>query len=237
MKSTHTDLDVALEKRIDDCWNVDGNRSLSDSWTGFTRFTLLNETPPKGWMWSGARLTKIQTTSRPDHRWPGAWTRFGKAARRRENQEWAVEEPKLEYARNSRRIYSIDSGDENYKDFIKNAKRKLEKPTATATPCQREFSKASVRKLMESGAETEFSCIAEIDETTRQRNDFSTHRIHNGHNAGKEQNSVVYCNLFAKQVKPREGRNITLRRRRVNKSSHALRLPSGNRGYVAEEGL
>ena len=31
MKSTHTDLDVAPEKRIDDYWNVDGNRSLSDS--------------------------------------------------------------------------------------------------------------------------------------------------------------------------------------------------------------
>ena len=42
-----TDLDVAQEKRVDDRWNVDGNRNLSDSWTGFTRFTLLNETPPK----------------------------------------------------------------------------------------------------------------------------------------------------------------------------------------------
>ena len=39
MKSTHTDLDFAQEKRIDDYCNVDGNRSLSDSWTGFTRFT------------------------------------------------------------------------------------------------------------------------------------------------------------------------------------------------------
>ena len=85
MKSTHTDLDVALEKRIDDYWNVDGNRSLWDPWTGFTRFTLLNETPPKGWMWSGARLTKLQTT-RPDHKWPDAWTRIGKAAQRREKQ-------------------------------------------------------------------------------------------------------------------------------------------------------
>ena len=138
-------------------------------------------------MWSGATLTKFQTTSRPDLKWPDAWTRFGKAAQRREKQECAVEKPELEYARNSRRIYSIDSGDENYEDFIKNARRKLEKPTATATPCKREFSKASIRKLKESGAETEFSCIAEIEETTRQRNDFSTNRIHNGHNAGKEQ--------------------------------------------------
>ena len=65
IRSTHTDLDV--EKRIDDYWNVDGKRNLSDSWTGFTRFTLMNETPPKGYMWSGARLTKIQTTSLPDY--------------------------------------------------------------------------------------------------------------------------------------------------------------------------
>ena len=48
----HTNLDVAQEKRIDDYWNVDGDRNLSDLSTGFTRFTLLNETPPKGYMWS-----------------------------------------------------------------------------------------------------------------------------------------------------------------------------------------
>ena len=80
IRSTYTDLDVAQEKRIDDYWKVDGDRNLSDSRTGFTRFTLLNETPPKGHMWSGWRLTKIQTTSRPDHIWPDAWTRIGKAA-------------------------------------------------------------------------------------------------------------------------------------------------------------
>ena len=34
IRSTHTDLDVTHEKRIDDHWNVDGNRNLSDSWTG-----------------------------------------------------------------------------------------------------------------------------------------------------------------------------------------------------------
>ena len=53
IRSTHTDLDAAQEKRIGDYWNVDGNKNLSDSWTGFTRFTILNETPPKGYMWSG----------------------------------------------------------------------------------------------------------------------------------------------------------------------------------------
>ena len=46
------------ESRIDDYWNIDGSRDLSDSWTGFTQFTLLSEKPPEGYMWSGWRLTK-----------------------------------------------------------------------------------------------------------------------------------------------------------------------------------
>ena len=57
------------ESRIDVYWNVDGSRDLSDSWTGFTQFTLLSEKPPEGCMWSGWRLTKRQATSRPDHLW------------------------------------------------------------------------------------------------------------------------------------------------------------------------
>ena len=37
-RTTHTSLDVLSEKHIDDHWNVDGERELSDAWTGFTRF-------------------------------------------------------------------------------------------------------------------------------------------------------------------------------------------------------
>ena len=42
-RSKHTNLDVLQENRIDDCWNVDANESLSESWTGFTKFTLLKD--------------------------------------------------------------------------------------------------------------------------------------------------------------------------------------------------
>ena len=38
-RTTCTNLDVKQEKRIDDYWNVDGSRDLSDPWTGFTQFT------------------------------------------------------------------------------------------------------------------------------------------------------------------------------------------------------
>ena len=64
-RTTRTNLDVMQESRIDDYWNIDESRDLSDSWTGFTQFTLLEEKLPDGCMWSGVRLTKRHVTSRP----------------------------------------------------------------------------------------------------------------------------------------------------------------------------
>ena len=55
-RTTHTNLDVKQEKRIDDYWNIDGSRDLSDPWTGFTQFTLLDEKPPDGYTWSGEEI-------------------------------------------------------------------------------------------------------------------------------------------------------------------------------------
>ena len=57
-RTTQTNLDVLQESRIDDSWSIDGSRDLSDPWTGFTQFTLLEEKPPDGYMWSGERLTR-----------------------------------------------------------------------------------------------------------------------------------------------------------------------------------
>ena len=84
---------------------------MSDYWTGFTRFTLLKEDPDKGHMWSGGRLTKVQTTTRTDHEKPEVWTNNTKAAQKRERQEWANKKPKLENARRMRGIYFIDRED------------------------------------------------------------------------------------------------------------------------------
>ena len=64
-RTTHTNLDGLQERRIDDYWCIDGSRDLSDSWTGFTQFTLLKEKFPDGFMWSRRRLTKRQVKSRP----------------------------------------------------------------------------------------------------------------------------------------------------------------------------
>ena len=40
-RTTHTNLDVKQEKRIDDYWSIDGSRDLSDPWTGFTQFIFI----------------------------------------------------------------------------------------------------------------------------------------------------------------------------------------------------
>ena len=79
-RTTHTNLDVMQECRIDDYWNIDGSRDVSDPWTGFTQFILLGEKPPEGYMWSGESLTRRQLTSRPDHSRPELWIKLGRNA-------------------------------------------------------------------------------------------------------------------------------------------------------------
>ena len=97
-RTTCTSLDVMLEKQIEYHWNVDGEKELSDAWTSFTRFILLNERPPEGYIWSLRRLTRKQTTSRPDNVWPDLWKHSSDASKRKEKQKWAIEEPKLDNA-------------------------------------------------------------------------------------------------------------------------------------------
>ena len=55
------------ESNIDFLGESYGSRDLSDPWTGFTQFTLLDDKAPDGYMWSGWRLTRKQLSSRPDH--------------------------------------------------------------------------------------------------------------------------------------------------------------------------
>ena len=124
------------ERRIDDCWIIDGSRDLSDSWTSFTQFTLLEGKPPDGYMWSGWRLPRKQLTSRPDHLWPELWTKMGRNAQLKEKQKWSNEKLHLENARKLRGIYFIDPEDKEFKETIKNARKKWETPMAPAMPCK-----------------------------------------------------------------------------------------------------
>ena len=105
-RTTHTNLDVKQEKSIDDNWNIDGSRDLSDYWTGFAQFTELEEKPQNGKMWSGERLTRKQVTSRADNLWPELWSKLGRNAQLKKKQKWSHKKPKL------------DKMPENYEEFI-----------------------------------------------------------------------------------------------------------------------
>ena len=158
--------DVKQEKRIDDYWNIDGSRDLSDPWTGFTQFTLLDEKAPDGYTWSGRRLTRKQLTSRPDHLWPELWKSMGKNAKLKEKQKLSSEKLHLEHARKLLGIYFIDPEDTEFKETIKNARKKLETSVAPAMPCKfvKNCGNGVANKI-----KSKLACILEANESTRMR--------------------------------------------------------------------
>ena len=104
------------------------------------KFTSLNEKPPPGFLWFGGRLTKIHATTRPDYLWPEIWIGMSEAAKKQERKEWAVEKPKLDNARKLKGIH-IDPEDEECKETIENARKKLKTLLESAMPCKMETRK------------------------------------------------------------------------------------------------
>ena len=181
-RTTHTNLDVKQEKCIDDHWNIDGSRDLSDPWTGFTQFTLLDEKAPDGNTWSGRRLTRKQLTSK---------------------------------ARSSMEI----NGDTEFKETIKNARKKLETSVAPAMPCK-------ITKNCGSGAsnkiQTKLACILEADESTRMRMGNSIPHHHEDHFAGKGENSLQHYNLVHKFIPMPQAMKIPAAKAAVDKEWEKL---------------
>ena len=168
-RTTHTNLDVKQEKRIDDYWNVDGSRDLSDSWTNFTQLTLLEEKTPNGYMWSGERLTRKQLTSKPDHVWPELWKSMGKNAKLKERQKWTHEKLHLDNARKLRGIYFIDPEDKEFEETIKNARKKLETPMAPAMLCKILKNNKNCGSGTSNKVKSKLACILEASDSARLR--------------------------------------------------------------------
>ena len=231
-RTTHTNLDVKQERRIDDYWNIDGSRDLSDYWTGFTQFILLKEKPQNGYMWSGERLTRKQLTSRPDHLWPELWRGMSKNAKLREKQKWSIQKPKLDNARRLWGIYFVDPEDKEFKETIKNARKKLETPVAPAMPCKTfKKSKHGETRSKTNDFKFKFACILEASESTRMRMEESLPKHHEDNIAGKgtihNNITIWYTNLFLclkqwrylqqKQQWVKNGRNLKRSRRDITK--------------------
>ena len=122
---------------------------------------------------------------------------MGKHAKLKEKQKWSEEKLHVENARKLRGIYFIDPEDTEFKETIKNARKKLGTSVALAMPC----------KIMEncgSGAsdknKTKLACILEADESTRMRMGNSIPHYHQDHIAGKGENSLQHYNLVHKFI-------------------------------------
>ena len=118
-------------------------------------------------------------------------------AKLKEKQKWSHEKFHLENARKLRGIYFIDPEDKEFKETIKNARKKLETSVALAMLCK-------IIKNCGSGGsnkiKTRFACILEADESTRMRMGNSIPHYHQDHIAGKGDNSLQHYNLVHKFI-------------------------------------
>ena len=135
------------------------------------------------------RLTRMQLTSRPDHLWPELWEKMGKNALLKERQKWSHEKLHLENARKLRGICFIDPEDKEFKETIKNARKKLETPMAPAMPCKiSKYNQNWVTRGKSNKIKSKLACVLEASEFTRLRMGESLPTHHEDHIAGKGDN-------------------------------------------------
>ena len=99
---------------------------------------------------------------------------MGKNAKLKEKQKWSEEKIHLDNARKLRGIYFIDPEDKEFKETIKNARKKLETSVAPAMPCK------IMKNCGSNGSDknkTKLACILEANESTRMRMGNSTPSI------------------------------------------------------------
>ena len=110
-RRTYTDLGNAKENFIEDYWNVQAARVLSDNWMGKTVIPILLKPPKPGWEVIYGRPTKIQKTQRPGNLWPEEWIKMNDARKKKAIEFWKSEEPLRKKARDLRGLYVIKAED------------------------------------------------------------------------------------------------------------------------------
>ena len=123
---------------------------------------------------------------------------MGKNVKLKEKQKWSHEKFHLDKARKLRGIYFIDPEDKEFKETIKNARKKLETPVAPAMPCK--IMKKNCGSGTSNKIKTSLACILEASESTRLRMGESLPNHHEDHIAGKGNNSLQHYNLVHKFI-------------------------------------
>ena len=130
-------------------------------------------------MWSQEEIDK----SSNDYQ-TRSW-KMSDAAQNREKQEWKNEKPKLDNVRQMKVIYFIDPDDEEYKEILKNPRRKLERSMAPIMPCRKSHSKRFKKRFV----------VVESHET-RQRANFRVLETISLREGGLKQSRIVEDGFF-----------------------------------------
>ena len=138
------------------------------------------------------RLTRKQKTSRPDNVWPEMWTQKSDAAKKKAKKRWAIEEPKLDNARQLRGIFFVEPNDEEFQLTMKAVRSKLDVPAPAAMPC--------TNTNKEQWSKTKYACVVDADESTRPRLEGAGHKPHQDHITAKGMNSMTRYSLVHKFI-------------------------------------
>ena len=148
---------------------------------------------------------------------------MGRNAKLKEKHKWSDEKPKLDNARRLRGIYFIDPEDKEFKETIKNARKKLETPMAPAMPCKTSKTcKHGETRGKTNEIKSKLACILEASESTRLRMEESLPNHHEDHIAGKGDNSLQHYKLVHKFIPMPQAMKILAAKAAVDKEWEKL---------------
>ena len=99
---------------------------------------------------------------------------------------------KLDNARRLREIYFIDIEDKEFKETIKNARKKLATSVVPAMPCKFMKSNKNCRSGASNKIKTKLACILEASESTRLRMGESLPNHHEDH---LQEKGAIRCSI------------------------------------------
>ena len=143
---------------------------------------------------------------------------MGRNAKLKKRQKWSHEKPQLDNARRLRGIYFIDPEDKEFKETVRNARKKLETPVAPALPCKISKNNQNwVTRGKSNEIKSKLACILEASESTRLRMGESLPDHLEDHIAGKGDSSLQHCNLVHKLIPTPQAMKIPAAKAAVDK--------------------
>ena len=134
-----------------------------------------------------------------------------------------ADKPKLDHARRPRGIYFTDPEDKEFKETIKNARKKLETPMAPAMLCKTsKKSKHGETRGKTNEFKSKLVCILEESESARLRMEESLPNYHEDHIAGEGSNSLQHYNLVHKFIPMPQAMKIPAAKAAVDKEWEKL---------------